>query len=293
MLAVSPNQWPAWVAMKFSELERQRETRRPDAGSPIILSVDETEQLRKSVLRRQTPWRQQPMPSCRIPGAISDEECRYYVYLGRFYSGRGKAVELGPWLGRSTFYIVEGLRHNRRFDDEKLHVFDDFVWRGLWMDAALLRVEKSGQDRPPDFESFRYLFERYTRGFDRHLVVEQCRFSAAFGNERIPPLRWDNGEIEICYVDCGRTCEQNDAWWSILRDSFIPNRTLVILQDWQTHKEVPVKWYNQMKQFTDSKSTDLELVHELRFGTAATFLYRGRQPTKRRDLRAVEKRRSD
>jgi hypothetical protein len=41
------------------------------------------------------------------------------------------------------------------------------------------------------------------------------------------------------------------------------------------HKEIPVKWYNQTKQFTDSKGASLELVHELCHGGIATFLYRG------------------
>ena len=48
-----------------------------------------------------------------------------------------------------------------------------------------------------------------------------------------------------------------------------------MLEDWKTHREVPVCWYNQIKQFTDSKGQQLRLLHELRDGGAATFLYQG------------------
>jgi hypothetical protein len=47
------------------------------------------------------------------------------------------------------------------------------------------------------------------------------------------------------------------------------------MQDWQLYKEQPPKWYNQTKEFTDSKGSALELVHELADGNAGTFLYRG------------------
>ncbi len=96
------------------------------------------------------------------------------------------------------------------------------------------------------------------------------------GNDDIEQLEWDGKSIEIIYVDCGRTYVANEAWWNLFVDSFIPNRTLIILQDWETHRKVPVLWYNQIKQWVDSKNSTLQLVHEMsNVGAVATFLYRG------------------
>ena len=67
----------------------------------------------------------------------------------------------------------------------------------------------------------------------------------------------------------------NEAWFAKLAPSFIPGETLIAMQDWQTFKETPARPYNQTKLFTDAKGTSLELVHELRGGSLATFRYRG------------------
>jgi hypothetical protein len=79
----------------------------------------------------------------------------------------------------------------------------------------------------------------------------------------------------LCFVDCGRPIAANEAWYGLLSRHFIAGRTLLVLQDWQTHKEIPEKFQNQMKLFTDSKGSQLEQIHELHNGGVATFLYRG------------------
>jgi hypothetical protein len=59
------------------------------------------------------------------------------------------------------------------------------------------------------------------------------------------------------------------------RWGLITNRTLIFLQDWGTHREVPVKYYNQMHMFTGLLADELEILHEVRDGTLAAFLYLG------------------
>ena len=56
-----------------------------------------------------------------------------------FYSGTGEIVELGPWLGSSTFHLISGLENNPYFktQNKRIHVYDDFVWRSEWMDPFL------------------------------------------------------------------------------------------------------------------------------------------------------------
>jgi hypothetical protein len=66
----------------------------------------------------------------------------------------------------------------------------------------------------------------------------------------------------------------NEAWYGALAPHFIPGRTLVMMQDWGTHREVPDRPDNQTKLFTDLRAAALVLVHELVRGNLATFLYR-------------------
>lgn len=231
-----------------------------------------TEQLRRSVLERDAPWLRMPLSDHReeSPSMIGPEEKRYYVYLGQFYGGEGEVVELGPWLGASTARIVEGLATNPKFDGRRVWVYDDFVWRGSWMDAHLPPTI----DPPPDGGDFRPLFERFAAPYLDRLAVFARRIGDDDGHG-LPPFAWDGGSIELAFIDCGRTFEVNEAWYRVLSPHFIPNRTLVVMQDWHTHRQVPARWYNQIKQFTDSHGDALDLVHEVTVGGVATFLYRG------------------
>lgn len=246
-----------------------RRVRARETHLPPVRSLDGQETLGVWVLHPHAPWRKLPFEPADIPGMISPEECRYYEYIGRFFSGVGEAVELGPWLGRSTHYIVKGLKPNPRFQGKKLHVFDDFVWRSAWMDRHL-----HSSARPRNHQDFQFLFDQYAGSLQADMIVQRRKITDHDGNECLPPMTWDD-PIEFLYVDCGRTFAANEAWYSLLVRSFIPNRTLIMMQDWRLHREVPVQWYNQTKQFTDSKGAQIELIHELADGGIATFLYRG------------------
>jgi hypothetical protein len=41
-------------------------------------------------------------------GPSLGEEARYYEWIGTLYEDRGAAIELGPWLGKSTKHIIGG-----------------------------------------------------------------------------------------------------------------------------------------------------------------------------------------
>ncbi|MGO8767048.1 MAG: polysaccharide pyruvyl transferase family protein [Limisphaerales bacterium] len=226
--------------------------------------------LEKHILDVEAPWLRRPVPPCRIPGMITTEEKQYYGYLTQFYSGRGRVLELGPWLGCSTWHICAGLRLNPAFRNEKLHVVDDFVWRSSWMDGYYKEA-----DRPAHYGDFRAIYERHVAEHANYLATRRARIAIYDGNDAVEQFAWDSGPIVMCFVDCGRPISANEAWYNLLRRHFICGKTLLILQDWQTHKEIPEKWNNQMKQFSESKGAALEQIHELRDGGVATFLYHG------------------
>ncbi len=171
-----------------------------DDGLPHFPSYDDSETLQHVILRDHTPWSAVPVNESGIPGMLTAEECKYYAYIGRFFSGQGAVVEVGSWLGRSTYYIVQSLLTNPRFAGRKLYVFDDFIWRDFMVQFY------SGVDKPKTGESFKYLFDRYMEPIRSYLGVQQRRLPVGpvnseppvppTTNEHVPPLSWGGGRLK-------------------------------------------------------------------------------------------------
>jgi hypothetical protein len=123
-----------------------------------IFNFDRTAHLSVSVMSPHAPWLSVVPSKINTPAMITYEEAQYYTYLGSFYEGRGRVVELGPWLGVNPAYC-SSLAKNPRFSGEQLHVFDDFTWRKDWMDQYV-----SEEERLPKYECFRPLWIGMTGG---------------------------------------------------------------------------------------------------------------------------------
>lgn len=257
------------MTVQVQDIQRRTAAQHSQFSSEI-LNFDHTARLAVSVMSPFAPWLKMSPQKCQMPAMITHEEAQYFTYIGRFYGGIGRAVELGPWLGASTQHIVLSLAKNPQFAGERLHVFDDFVWRKSWMDPYM-----GDEEKLPDHASFRHLFDKYTTRVQHLLDVRQAKITDYDGNEDLPLFSWNEGPIEFLYVDCGRTIEANEAWYNRLRHAFIPGRTLIMMQDWRLHREVPRKWFNQTLLFTDGKGDALKLVHEVSRGGLATFLFTG------------------
>jgi hypothetical protein len=225
--------------------------------------------LRTWVMEDSAPWMTERVQPVTMPGMISDEEAQYYEYIGKLYEGQGEVIELGPWLGKSTKYIIRGLIKNQSFAGKTLHVFDDFVWRTSWMDPYLPEKE-----RLPNHANFRPLFEKFMHDELPLLNVTRARIADYDGNETLPRISWDHNKIEMIYIDCGRTVQANEGWFEVLSPNLISDVSLLIMQDWRLHRERPRRFYNQTNLFT-AAHPELELIHEVQQGGLATFLFRG------------------
>ena len=256
--------------LKIRAQERRRQIE--VLSRPVVKEVKDGigRPLTCHILDPQAPWLGEGSVVHGFPGMITDEEKKYYIYIGGFYSGQGAIVELGPWLGCSTIHLLLGLKRNPNFHNKKLHVVDDFIWRSAWMDPYY-----SGVDRPANGKSFRNLFDKFTIRFRDHMEVFEAKILPMADNAHLPQFCWEGGPIELCIIDCGRNFLVNEAWYQLLVDAFIPGKTLIVLQDWQTHKEIPERWWNQLKNFTDSKEGTFQIVHEVSEGGIATFHYKG------------------
>ncbi len=225
-------------------------------------------QLEYSIMDKFAPWLSENPKVYDMPGMISREEIQYYHYIAKSYSGWGEVIELGPWFGHSTLHLVDAFSKNQKFDNKKLHVFDDFVWRSSWMDPHY-----ADADRPNNHGDFKFIFERYAANILNNIQVYQGKFTNFDGNENLPQVKWVDKNIEIIIVDCGRTLDANNAWFNIFSKNFVPNKTIIVMQDWRQHRERPRLWYNQTLDFT-MQHPNFELIHEVQNGGIATFLYR-------------------
>jgi hypothetical protein len=259
------------IRISTQEILRQREARRQFAVLPEI-SATKGEPLVRSIMESNAPWDGIEVPRCDIPGMLTESEKKYYCYIAAFYSGWGEIVELGPWLGLSTFYVASSLLANSHFNNRKLYVFDDFTWRASWMNKWLVGTDILA---PGNHASFQQIFESQLGDLMKDIIVQRRKICDYDGNEDLPTLEWHGGPIEVLVVDCGRSLAVNEAWWTIFSSSFVPNKTLIIMQDWQNHKRVPELFWENTKIFTDSKGQQLDLIHEVKNAGIATFLFRG------------------
>ncbi len=258
--------------LRCHEYVRQKQARRHPGIQPEIRSSMDGSTLHRSILEPRPPWANLDTDTPAIPGMLTPAERAYYAYLPRFYRGAGEVVELGPWLGLSTHYLINGLKHNPAFTDKQLHVYDDFTWRCAWMNKWL---DDTGIPPLENHACFLPLFEQFMASSEHRLAVTRCKITDYDGNESLPEITWNKGPIEIIIVDCGRPLQVNEAWYRVFAPYFIPNTTLVVMQDWQNYKRVPEEYWENTKLFTDSKMEALDMIHEVAGGGIATFIYRG------------------
>jgi hypothetical protein len=262
-----------WERFRILENLRRNTARRQMDADLSHFRTYNGDVLRRCILETGQPWDFIEAPECRIPGMLSEREKKYYGYVTGFYTGKGAAVEIGTWLGMSTFYLVDSLRKNPAFRGT-LYCFDDYIWRSSSNDKWLAGTPYQA---PPNYTSFLPMFEEFAEkaGVRQNIQPAAVKLSEFPGNQHLPQFNWSGGPIELCVVDCGRTLDVNEAWWRTTESSFIPGRTLLVMQDWQAHKAVPEVFWENTKLFTDRRLQSLELIHELPEAMTATFLYRG------------------
>jgi hypothetical protein len=157
-------------------------------------------------------------------------------------------------------------------------------------DAIKLRAVQRAVDKRAPFHRAKnamadaILIECYAESLEKGLAGSRFAFvthnktdfSVVNGNQKLPQIEWSGAPIEIMYVDCGRTSQVNEAWYRVFSPSLIPDISLLIMQDWRTHRERPRLSYNETYWFT-AAHPELEIVHEVKDGGIATFLYRGKR----------------
>jgi hypothetical protein len=218
----------------------------------------------RHILCETAPWESVSV-ELDIPHMLTMEDARYISWIARKLPAGASVLELGPWLGMSTNLFVRNFLHPTDFT-----VVDDFIWRNDWMAASYQNSALS------DGDSFLPLFQRLNANILEKINVQESVIEKLNDNSHLPLFMPQNGRYLLCFIDCGRTYSLNESWWNRLKQNLIPGSSLLILQDFNTHKEVPKRWYNQIKDFVDSKEDELDQLHELKFGGIASFVYIGK-----------------
>jgi len=131
-----------------------------------------------------------------------------YVWLGSHFLGLGEVVELGPWLGKSTLSILEGLVKSGRFEGQKLRVYEDFIWRSSFMNNYVPPSKHRA-----DGENFLPLFEEMTAARREWISAKACAIQRQVIGMLTCRFSWDGGPVEMMFIDCGKAFLENEAWF--------------------------------------------------------------------------------
>jgi hypothetical protein len=162
-----------------------------------------------------------PVPSM----TTSFELCMFEAFARDAYTGRGLIVDLGCWLGVTTYCLARGVVANKRIvDPPPIHAYDLFVWN-LYMDEM---AQGSGYDtdiRPGDsyHEETRRFLARY--GELVRLLPEYL-----IGYEPLPE------PIEFLLVDAQKSWPLGHSITTGFFPLLIPKRSYVVQQDFCYHK---------------------------------------------------------
>jgi len=213
----------------------------------------------------------------QIPTMITAEERRYLHWLGKsFWTGRGALVEIGPWLGGSTYCLGSGMAQNAALTngDHKLYVYDSFEWRPFMAARANLPLAAG--------DSFQPFFERNVAPFGHFIVAEQrvlpddeiAHDPAMVGvrhvsNDGQQVLRWNaDRPIEVLFIDGAKSW---DGFLHLLREthaSLVPGVSLLVCQD---YKHWGCYW---VPAIVELLSGSLQLHHLLDHNTVAFLVTR-------------------
>jgi hypothetical protein len=188
----------------------------------------------------------------------NDELCFLENYARYSYTGKGQIVDLGCWLGATTFCLVRGLADNaahRRH--HAIDAFDPFIWED-WMTpiAAALGVPKTyraGDDYLSDVEAL--------LGTYRSMV--EVRRQDLTGRFSFRP------RVEFLFIDAMKSWELANAIPRTFFPRLIPGRSLVVQQDFGYHAPIVATNHLLMWRLRDH----FECIHCVPRSCSAVYLH--------------------
>lgn len=195
----------------------------------------------------------------RPPGVyamLSDEEMSFLEQYARYsYTGAGKIVDLGPWLGASTLALARGLAESAHHQEQAIESFDLFTWED-WMTpiAQALGVPKAHASGDDFFDDTQTLLRPYGHlmRLRRQDLVEQRAF-------REP--------IEFLFIDAMKSWPLANAIARAFFPKLLPQRALVVQQDFGHYHPIGATMHVLMWRLRDA----LQPVLSVPNSTSAVF----------------------
>lgn len=234
------------------------------------------------------PWQQTRFDfPADLPTMITPEERQYLYWLGAdVWQGEGYVVEIGPWLGGSTWCLAAGMRQSGHPIDKRLVVYDNFVWRDFMSSRTSLDL-KPGDCFQSEFQKNLQEFESTIDSWKQTLpdeVIEHDREAHSkryTDSENVPLFRGVPGSdpVEILFIDGAKSWMGQKHLLLHVAERMIPGKSILVCQDFKY-------WGNYwVPMLSAMLGDDLQPIHNVR--TATTLTSRLLQPLRTDWLEAL------
>lgn len=165
-----------------------------------------------------------PADAC---GMVTDNElCFLETYARYSYTGAGKIVDLGCWLGATTLALARGVVNNQQHHgDHPIEAFDRFQWQP-WMTPI---AERLGCPGYRNGESFLEQTRTTLKQYENLILLRPC--------DLLAPIDFGN-PIEFLFIDAMKSWDLANAIVQAFFPHLIAGRSLVVQQDFTYHDPV-------------------------------------------------------
>lgn len=223
---------------------------------------------------KSTKWKNEAFdfPS-DIPTMISPEEKQYLHWLGSSaWQGKGLVVEIGPWLGGSTWCLAAGMQSSRNRTSKRLVVYDNFIWREFMSERAMLNLGP-GDCFQTEFlknvSKFDSVVDSYKRTLPDEVIASDldAQSKRYVADEDVELFQGVAGSesVEILFVDGAKSWLGLKHLLQHVYDRMIPDCSMIVCQDFKY-------WGNYWVPMMTSLLRDyMQPVHNVVSSTTVTF----------------------
>jgi hypothetical protein len=200
-----------------------------------------------------------------VPSMLTSAEKEYiYRYAKNEFKAIGEIVDLGCWLGSSTVPLAAGIQENSepKTKNHLIHAYDIFVWEA-WMDqlSCVAGTSLEGKFKPGDSFYDECLTQTYP-----------WREQIQFHQVDLTKTTWENGAIEMLFIDAMKSWELANSIIQNFFPSLIPGHSIVVHQDF-TH------YYTYWIHLTMYRFREyFDVVYDIPYSASLVFKYKKQIP---------------
>jgi hypothetical protein len=204
---------------------------------------------------------------------ISAEEKQYLYWLARtVWQGKGLVVEIGPWLGGSTWCLAAGMHDSGYRADKRLVVYDNFIWRDFMSERAPIDISPGDCFQAhfmKNISRYESIVDAYKRTLPDEIIYSdkdaQSKRYVEDENVEVFSEVAGSAPVELLFVDGAKSWLGLRHLLVSVSDRLIPGHSLLVCQDfkyWGTY------WVPLMLTFLGKY---LQPVHNVMTATTVAF----------------------